>query len=69
MTSGTGENSIKIDGWWVLKTDKELDLRILDILHENAEHLMYCMSTDIPGKLGTLIRGYHGKICGQRAVL
>ncbi|MEE6161712.1 hypothetical protein U9R62_10240 [Cylindrospermopsis raciborskii DSH] len=41
----------------VLKNRQELDLRILDILHENAEHLDGHKLTDILGKLGTLIRG------------
>ncbi|WP_040008253.1 AAA family ATPase, partial [Cylindrospermopsis raciborskii] len=61
---------IKIDfAGGVLKNRQELDLRILDILHENAEHLdVSYKSTDIPGKLGTLIRKAMAKY-GQRAVV
>ncbi|MEB3149427.1 MAG: AAA family ATPase [Sphaerospermopsis sp.] len=61
---------IKIDfAGGVLKNRQELDLRILDILHENAEHLgVSYESTDIPGKLGTLIRKAMAKY-GQRAVV
>ncbi|MEE6162320.1 AAA family ATPase [Cylindrospermopsis raciborskii DSH] len=61
---------IKIDfAGGVLKNRQELDMRILDILHENAEHLgVSHESTDIPGKLGTLIRKAMAKY-GQRAVV
>ena len=61
---------IKIDfAGGVLKNRQELDLRILDILHENAEYLgVSYKSTDIPGKLGTLIRKAMAKY-GQRAVV
>ncbi|MEB3146397.1 MAG: AAA family ATPase, partial [Cylindrospermopsis raciborskii 1523720] len=61
---------IKIDfAGGVLKNRQELDLRILDILHENAEYLgVSYESTDIPGKLGTLIRKAMAKY-GQRAVV
>ncbi|WP_211942318.1 ATP-binding protein [Cylindrospermopsis raciborskii] len=61
---------IKIDfAGGVLKNRQELDLRILDILHENAEHLgVSYESTDIPGKLGTLIRKAMAKY-GERAVV
>ncbi|QNP30047.1 ATP-binding protein [Cylindrospermopsis curvispora] len=61
---------IKIDfAGGVLKNRQELDLRILDILHENAEHLgVSYESNDIPGKLGTLIRKAMAKY-GQRAVV
>ncbi|WP_180981719.1 AAA family ATPase, partial [Cylindrospermopsis raciborskii] len=61
---------IKIDfAGGVLKNRQELDMRILDILHENAEHLgVSYESTDIPGKLGTLIRKAMAKY-GQRAVV
>ena len=61
---------IKIDfAGGVLKNRQELDLRILDILQENAEHLgVSYESTDIPGKLGTLIRKAMAKY-GERAVV
>jgi hypothetical protein len=61
---------IKIDfAGGVLKNRQELDVRILDILQENAEHLgVSYESTDIPGKLGTLIRKAMAKY-GERAVV
>ncbi|WP_061547362.1 ATP-binding protein [Cylindrospermopsis raciborskii] len=61
---------IKIDfAGGVLKNRQELDVRILDILHENAEHLGVSYgSTDIPGKLGNLIRKAMAKY-GERAVV
>ncbi len=61
---------IKIDfAGGVLKNRQELDLRILDILEENAEHLgVSYESTDIPGKLGNLIRKAMAKY-GERAVV
>ncbi|PNK03341.1 ATP-binding protein, partial [Cylindrospermopsis raciborskii] len=61
---------IKIDfAGGVLKNRQELDLRILDILHDNAEYLgVSYESTDIPGKLGTLIRKAMAKY-GERAVV
>ena len=61
---------IKIDfAGGVLKNREELDVRILNILEENAEHLgVSYESTDIPGKLGTLIRKAMAKY-GERAVV
>ncbi|WP_211942332.1 ATP-binding protein [Cylindrospermopsis raciborskii] len=61
---------IKIDfAGGVLKNRQELDLRILDILHDNAEYLgVSYESIDIPGKLGTLIRKAMAKY-GERAVV
>ncbi len=61
---------IKIDfAGGVLKNRQELDVRILDILQENAEHLgVSYESTDIPGKLGNLIRKAMAKY-GERAVV
>ncbi len=47
----------------------QIRLPVLDILHENAEHLgVSYESTDIPGKLGNLIRKAMAKY-GERAVV
>jgi len=61
---------IKIDfADGVLKSREELDRRILDILHKNAEYLgITYEATDIPGKFGTLIGQAVAKY-GHRAVV
>jgi len=61
---------IKIDfAGGVLKSREELDRRILDILHKNAEYLgVTYEAIDIPGKFGTLISKAVAKY-GHRAVV